>query len=342
MGCERASSDAFLDALDVNEVHWELTNHCNLKCVHCYLSEDERRELSTVEIKRVMDELYDAGCLALTLTGGEPLLRADFPDLYAYAHSRGFLIHVFTNGTRITPKIVALFQEKPPRVVEITLNGITAETFEKVTAVEGSFKTCMEGIRRLYEGGVPLTLKTNGMTLNIAEVLQIKAFAGTMPGVKYKFDTAIMPRRDHDMAPTQYRLQAREIIALYEDDRVMKKEIKDSCNTWTGQTPVEGAAFQCAAGKARFHISAWGDLHPCHTVRPLRVSLHTHSFQEARTKLRTMVDGVKYPPESKCGTCKIHLNCASCPGLAHLEGKSQVLPTAYHCDVAHEVVKTYA
>jgi MoaA/NifB/PqqE/SkfB family radical SAM enzyme len=166
-----------LPRAEIEDVHWELTNHCNLKCVHCYLADDPRRELTTLEIKGIIDQLFDLGCMFITLTGGEPLLRRDFAEIYAYAHDKGFILGVYTNGTRITPAIIEMFLKRPPHKVEITLNGITPETFEKVTAIKGSFEQCMDGIEQLHQAGIRLFLKTNGMTLNAHEVHKIKEFA---------------------------------------------------------------------------------------------------------------------------------------------------------------------
>ncbi|MBI3557818.1 MAG: radical SAM protein [Deltaproteobacteria bacterium] len=329
-------------APEIDEVHWELTNHCNLKCVHCYLAPDPRRELTTAEIKDVIDQLLEVGALTLTLSGGEPLLRRDFAEIYQYAHGKGFVLQIFTNGTRISPAVVELFKTHPPFKVEITLNGITAETFEKVTAVKGSFETCMSGIRAIHEAGIRLVLKTNGMTLNIHEVLKIKEFALGLNPQGFKFDTALMPKRDHDMFPTTLRLQPSEIIALYEEDRAMKTQIQQECAGSTRATPPPGSAFSCTAARTRFHISAWGDLHPCHTVRPIKVSLLEHRLPHAMQLVRDLVNGVKYPATSKCGTCDIFFQCNSCVGLAHLEGRDGgVMPTAYHCDVAHKTMETY-
>ncbi len=325
----------------IEEVHWELTNHCNFHCVHCYLSSDTRRELSKEEIFRVMDEMERAGVLALTLTGGEPTLRKDFFEIYRAAHERGFLLSVFTNGSRITDELIALFQERPPQKVEITLNGISPEVFESVTAVKGSFVATMDGIARLNRAGITLGLKTNGMTLNKKEILAIKAFAQALPNTFFKFDTAIMPRRDHDQAPTELRLRAKEILEIYGSDEEFRAQMAAECgssSTWNAPDRV----FTCAAGSTRFHISAWGDLHPCHTVRPIRRSLREMSFAEAARQVQEEVTGIRYPKESACGSCAIHSKCNSCPGLAHLEGKSQVLKTDYHCNVAHAVVKEYA
>lgn len=326
----------------VQEVHWELTNHCNLKCVHCYLAPDERRELTTAEIKNLMDQIFAAGGLWLTLTGGEPLLRPDFPEIYAYAFDKGFFINVFTNGTRISGAIIDLFQQRPPYSIEITLNGITPETFEGVTAVPGSFQKCRAGIIRLHEAGHRLILKTNGMTINIHEVLKIKEWVGSLPGVLYKFDSALMPRRDHDLAPTRLRLKPHQLIDLYEEDRQMREEIQRACHDLPNHAPPTTQAFTCAAAKSRFHISAWGDLHPCHTVRPLKVSLLKTPFTEAIVRLRELVDAVEMPKDSKCNGCKIFAECASCPGLAHLEKRQHALPVSYHCEITHEVVKKYA
>jgi len=325
----------------IESVHWELTNHCNFHCVHCYLHTDSRRELNTQEIFRVLDELEEAGVLSLTLTGGEPLLRKDFPEIYRYAHGKGFLLTVFTNGSRITPDYVKLFQEFPPQKVEITVNGITKETLEAVTAKPGSFEGVFRGISLLHEGGIFLGLKTNGMTLNAHELPEIMKFARGLPNSFFKFDTAIMARRDQDKGPTQYRLRPSQVTALIAADAEATKQMTDDCRARGDMVPPERAVFTCAAGRESFHISAWGDLHPCHTVRPIRVSLLNHGFLEAAGKVQQMVNEVRYPEVSKCGSCSIYALCNSCPGTAQLEGKGQIMPADYFCEVAHETVKEF-
>src|SRR5688572_12899725 len=84
----------------------EITWRCNLKCLHCYLPEGQRRksareadELSTDELKRVLDELADLGVLYLTLSGGEVAMRPDFLTLVEHARKRTFDVRIFTTGT---------------------------------------------------------------------------------------------------------------------------------------------------------------------------------------------------------------------------------------------------
>ena len=107
----------------------ELTWRCNFRCVHCYQDglRERHRELSTVEWTTLIDELVGLGCAFLTLTGGDPLLRRDFAAIYSHAFDRGFVITVFTNAALLDAEVLALWARKPPRKVEISLYGMSAE-----------------------------------------------------------------------------------------------------------------------------------------------------------------------------------------------------------------------
>ena len=142
----------------------EPTFRCNLRCVHCYVNEPvSAPELSADEVPlerllQLIDEIVASGTLTLLLTGGEVLVRPDFPELYRYAHSKGLLITIFTNGTMVTDRIADLFVEHRPDWIEISLYGMTRETYERVTQVPGSYDKCIAGIRRLMDRGLPVKL----------------------------------------------------------------------------------------------------------------------------------------------------------------------------------------
>ena len=182
---------------------WELTYRCNLNCIHCCVVEDEtRKELAFSEITGIIDEIYREGCLWLCFTGGEPFMRDDFIDIYAYAKDKGFLITIFTNGTLITAEIAGYLSRFPPFSMEITLNGITREIYERVTRVPGSFNLAMDGIRSVTEKGIPLVLKSNGMTVNHCEILEIKKYTESLLGKgRYRFDPVIMPKINGSREP---------------------------------------------------------------------------------------------------------------------------------------------
>ena len=129
----------------------ELTRFCNLKCVHCYIrpvSAEEVRsttELDTGTWLAIIDQIAEAGCLNLLITGGEPMLRSDFPAIYSHAKKKGLLVTVFTNGTLVTEEAAALFRELPPQSVEVTVYGASKQTYEGITGVAGSYERSLAG-----------------------------------------------------------------------------------------------------------------------------------------------------------------------------------------------------
>ncbi|MGA7875423.1 MAG: radical SAM protein, partial [Desulfoferrobacter sp.] len=123
-------------------VVFEITNQCNLKCLHCYQGHT-REELTLVEIQRILGELAECGCLKLTLSGGEPTLREDFLDIFEYCHKLGFAITLFTNATRMTSKIRTELLKMTPYAVECSLYGASAEVHDAVTLRQGSFDSSL-------------------------------------------------------------------------------------------------------------------------------------------------------------------------------------------------------
>ena len=122
----------------------ELTNKCNLKCLHCYIrpsgeeASGENGELSTDQWINILGQAIDCGCLFLTLTGGEILVRPDFWQIYKYVKSKGTVVNLFTNGTKITDRLAAELSESRPNSIEVTLDGMTEHTYESMTKVPGS------------------------------------------------------------------------------------------------------------------------------------------------------------------------------------------------------------
>jgi len=124
----------------------ELTARCNNNCRHCYINlpVDDRQaieqELSAEEIFRIADEALSMGTVWCLVTGGEPLLRDDFEEIYIGLKKRGFLISIFTNATALKASHIELFQRYPPRDIEVSVYGVTKKTYERVSRVKGSFE----------------------------------------------------------------------------------------------------------------------------------------------------------------------------------------------------------
>jgi molybdenum cofactor biosynthesis enzyme MoaA len=228
-----------------------------------------RQELATAEIFRIMDELAEAGTLELCLTGGEPLARPDFFQLYEHAIRCGFLVTVFSNGTLITEAYADRFAALRPHRIEISLHGITRETFERITQGQGSYDRCLQAIGHLLDRQIPLVLKSTAMTLNQCEILDIKRYVESLGTVRYKLGEEMRPELDGSAGPFQYGLSEQDLADLNQRDPDLWR---DACRRDSLEPPP------CRSGMHAFHIDAYGQLQLCSSNRRQSYDLRTGSF----------------------------------------------------------------
>jgi radical SAM protein with 4Fe4S-binding SPASM domain len=322
----------------------EVTRRCPLECLHCYNNlpmgdvEARRRELSTEEHFRIVDELVEMGCFWLLYTGGEIFARKDFLEIYTYAKKKGFLISLFTNGTIINEQIADYLAEWPPFAIEITLYGRTRETYEALTAVPGSYDRCLRGIKLLKERGLPLKLKTVATSINKHEVSAMRRFAEEELGVEFKMDGQINPRIDCSQSPLAVRLTPEEVVALdmhapkglSEYRRLAKRDLESPPNLAQVDT-----VYFCGGGMNSFAINAYGEVGICVISQQETFSIRgvglkavwEESLLQLRNRKRTRI--------TKCVQCRIQSLCGMCPANGEMENGDRESPVAFLCHVAH-------
>jgi radical SAM protein with 4Fe4S-binding SPASM domain len=325
----------------------ELTRRCNLACAHCYnrgVGSVENRppehgescddgELSAGDFSGIIDQLVDAGCLWLLLTGGEPLVRDDFREIYLYAKKSGILLTLFTNGTLISEEMADFLTEWPPLGIEISLYGASKDTYERVTGVEGSYNRCMQGINRLLERGLPLELKTLVSSLNRHELDSMKAFARSR-GVKFRYDLIINPRLDGDRTPCRYRLSPEEVVEFDMND-------PERCRSWIELwdefhgTFDTSRKYPCGGGVYSFHIDPLGKLNLCGMSRIPAYDLTSGSFRTGWEEVMPGIISAEGNPDFTCRTCPLLLLCGQCPSLSLMENGQEEMPIDYFCRIAH-------
>jgi len=155
-------------------VVWNVTQRCNLKCVHCYAHAKDRvfeNELTTEEGKRLLDNLAEFGVPVILFSGGEPLVRKDLPELAAYAVQKGMRAVISTNGTLISPAMARTLKEIGLSYVGISLDGMEAIN-DRFRGVKGAYKSALEGIKNCQAAGIKVGLR---FTINKANVDEIPA-----------------------------------------------------------------------------------------------------------------------------------------------------------------------
>lgn len=310
-----------------------LTHRCNLGCVHCYVKEEtqkdvERFELGTSQWKKIISEIKEEGCLYLLLTGGEPLLREDFAEIYTFAKQNGFLVTVFTNGTLVTDRLADLFRKLPPRLVEISLYGASAETHDRITGVPGSFSQALHGIETLLGQGIHIGLKSVLMTWNADEFPAIERLARSY-GATFRLDAQIFPSLKGDHSALELRVSPEQAISCEFADAKMVDEWQAFIKNFHGVTWPE-KLYSCGAGTTTFHIDPCGILYPCLMARSLRYDLLSGSFQQGWNETMPQINESK-AVAAACGQCRQRLMCGYCPGFFEMENGAEQTPSPYLC-----------
>ncbi|MCP4402423.1 MAG: radical SAM protein, partial [bacterium] len=245
-----------------------LTYRCNLQCVHCFLGDRRRprdtasRELNTSQWRSILDQITEAGCLNLTFTGGEPLLRRDFKDLYLHAKKNGLLVTIFSNGTLFSPSTIEFLAEWPPRLVDISLYGASTSSYERISGSKDAYQRCLEGIQSLLDHGIAASVKTVLMSYNAHELDEMKQIA-EKAAVHFRFDPAVLPHFTGEMSPLSLRVSPEEVAEKEFSDpkqvdlwkRVFEKQKEISVR--------KNTLYQCGSGLNSFYIDPFGCLQGC-------------------------------------------------------------------------------
>src|ERR1700730_14989972 len=118
-------------------VQLDLTYRCNERCVHCYLDHDDHGEMTTAEIKHLLDEMAEAGVFILTLSGGEIFLRKDFFDILEYARDLTFCIKLKTNAVLIREAQAAQLRDLGVQSIQVSIYSHRPEVHDAITKVPG-------------------------------------------------------------------------------------------------------------------------------------------------------------------------------------------------------------
>jgi len=331
----------------------ELTARCNNDCRHCYIGlpagdiEAREKEMTPPEIERIAAQAVGMGAIWCLITGGEPLLRPDFEDIYLRLKRLGLLVSVFTNATLITDEHIRLFRRYPPRDIEVTVYGVTRETYERISRRPGSFEAFMSGLDRLLSNGIRVRLKAMAMRSNLAEFPAIAQFCKARTKDFYRFDPQLHLRFDRDAKRNEViraeRLSPAEIVALEKVDEKRTLALRKNCDLLIMDTASHYGCdhlFHCGAGQGSFTIGPDGRFRLCSSLweEGATYDLREGTLEEACFRFTPAVRDRRSRRASfleTCRKCPIVNLCLWCPAHAHLETGELDGETPYFCEVAH-------
>lgn len=159
-----------------------VTNACNLSCPFCGISAGSplNEELTLEELHDLLNQAKALGIKNVLLGGGEPFLRPDFLDLLHICDNLGIRISIETNGTLINEDIIHALKSLSMVEVEVSLDGITAETHERLRGKKGCFSATLNGIKLLAESKIPFFIQTLLSEINYEEIPELLKFANNI------------------------------------------------------------------------------------------------------------------------------------------------------------------
>jgi radical SAM protein with 4Fe4S-binding SPASM domain len=254
-----------------------VTYRCNLKCVFCYAGcncttnpAGDEREMSAGEIRTVLDKILRQGRVpSVSFTGGEPTLRPELPSLVRHAKGLGMRVNLITNGTRMTARLARGLAGAGLDSAQVSLEGVTAETHERITSVRGSFDRTVAAVAHLREAGVRVHTNTTLCRENLQECRLLPRFvAGRLGGDRFSMNMVIPTGSAGVNEGVELRY---EELAPHLDAVAAESERAGVEFMWYSPTPLcmfnpvaRGLGNKgCAACDGLLSVAANGDVLPC-------------------------------------------------------------------------------
>ena len=245
---------------------------CNYSCKYCKIW-TKNEELTTAQIKNLIDELAVMGTYRLSFTGGEPLLRDDIGYLIDYAKSKGFYLTLNSNGSLVEKKI-----DDIRNLDRLILSFDGEESIHNFHKMDGAYAGVIKAIKIAKSHGINVWTTTTITKHNLYSIDFILKKASDM-----KFNPifqilhhseSIAGNTDHLLASKDdYKKVLTKLIEYkktYKNIMVNSSKYLEILLNWMDYSkPISEKTIhaslktKCWAGKLYCHIDATGKVYPC-------------------------------------------------------------------------------
>lgn len=327
----------------------DLTYRCHFNCRHCWLrippnAPEKRAELSFDEIRSIVDQARQMGTCHWNMSGGEPMLRPDFADIFDYITRKVPRYSLNTNGSLITPQVAQLLKRVGTKM--IALYGATPEVCDHITRLPGSFEVTMRGFAYLNEAGASYVVQIVPMRDNYDQFDDMVRLAESLSphwrlGASWLYLTAVGDR-ERNREICRQRLTPREVVALDGPDlNFEESRAGDQGHDYYHAAGDDRLFAECIVRGRNFHVDPYGGMSFCSLNHgpALRYNLCQGSFREAwETFIPSLVDVMHGGHEylDNCAACELRHECRWCPARGYLEHRSFSVPVEYLCALTQE------
>jgi mycofactocin biosynthetic radical S-adenosylmethionine protein MftC len=301
-------------------VTWEITSRCNLSCSHCLSDAGAASpgELSREECRQIVDQLAALKVFQINIGGGEPFIRDDFPDFLNYAHEKGVVICVSTNGTFMDDGLARWLSTLDMLYLQVSLDGASAEVNDRIRG-EGTYMVVLQALAALARHGVPFSINTVLTRLNFSQLDALreiaKEYGAELRVSRFRPSGRGKASRD-SLSPDKDQLEDfADWLAAHDLVRT-----GDSFFCLVSEARRKKGLDMCGAAKMTCCLSPTGEVYPC-------AFLQERPFLAGRIREQTLKDIWDHAPIMKqlrnlrvtsCETCARFEHCrGGCPAVAY-------------------------
>ena len=316
---------------------FELTGRCNFRCKMCYVRHEQgaHGELTAQQWLELGEQAAKRGMIFLQLTGGEPLLREDFREIYAGLKKLGLLISLNTNGALLDGDMLEFLRKDPPIRLNVSLYGGGNGDYQALCGVP-AFDRVTENILRARDAGLQLWLTYAITPENAGGISAVCSFAreNRLPikGSAYMFPPVRVNAGRYGTAPGRLDPEAAaEYMLRWWEEHFCAERLRAECEKkrCPGGECAERVPMGCRAGRTSFWITWDGRMLPCGMFPGAGYALREYGFDDAWDMIRRDCASVRLPVI--CTECEYRSGCHLCAASCFAETGTFERPPAYIC-----------
>lgn len=340
---------------DLHYVLWEVTQRCNLCCIHCRAASSPQTQEENLikgdDMVRLIKELKELGCPTLALTGGEPLLRPDIVDIVKEATRQGIKVRIQSNSLLLTEDLAKALKEAGLYSFGVGLDGSRPEISDKIRNLDGAFDKAVSSIKILKKLGMKVHVEFTITRINKDDLVATLDLLESLGVDTFLARAAIFTGRATEdnpvfvLKPLEYRKFLEElseerkrrkinIVINCQDplyhlaDSAIIDKLKEFGDIYSGKI-ISG----CTAGQNMIHVRCDGKIGVCTFLQDVVLgNFYEESLidiWENRKNIEEIRRLVSRKYSGVCGVCSDRFICGGCRARALLINKDLMAADPY-------------